>query len=86
MKIDYMISTWRRFEIPDSYKDALLAFLKQNPTATGWQVYDWYSEQVDHDPEEETLEENDECVLPQGFSTLEVYEDVNDYPIFSNKN
>jgi hypothetical protein len=90
MIIDYMISTWNRFEIPDSYKDSLMAFLKENPKANGWQIYDWFSNQVDYDPEEQRIQEDDECVTPaqnNNEPTVIIYGDPDDYePIYTNLN
>ena len=86
MKIDYKITTWERFEIEDEHKQALLDFLKENPRATGIDIYNWYSD-MGGDPYVEvqsgtenvmSLEENG------GYSTLEVFDNPCEDAIFAN--
>ena len=74
MKVDYKITTWERFDIDDEHKDALLAYLKENPKASAMEILGWafdigddpYVEKIDGSDEEMTPEEND------GHSTIEI--------------
>jgi hypothetical protein len=88
MKIDYKITTWERFEIEDEHKGALLAFLKENPQATGIDIYNWYCD-IGGDPYVEAMSDTEHHVRPEengGFATLEVFDNPNDDAIFSNGN
>lgn len=74
MYIDYKITVWERFEIEDENKELLLAFLKENPNATGTDIYDWYCDNGG-DPHVETIEgTSEEMTVEQngGSSTLEI--------------
>jgi hypothetical protein len=88
MKIDYKITTWERFDIEDEYRDALLAFLKENPQAKAMDIYDWYCS-IGGDPYPDRVDGTEEFMTPKqngGFATLEIFDNPNDDAIFSNGN
>jgi hypothetical protein len=87
MKVDYKITTWERFDIDDEHKDALMAFLKENPKATAMDIFDWSSE-LGVDPYVERIEGSDEEMTPKendGYSTLEISTDDFKEVLFSNQ-
>jgi hypothetical protein len=74
MKVDYKITTWERFDIDDEHKDALLAYLKENPKASAMEILDWAFD-IGADPYVEKVEGSDEEMTPEennGHSTIEV--------------
>jgi hypothetical protein len=88
MKIDYKLTVWERFEIEDEHKDALLAYLEENPQATGLNIYNWYCS-IGGDPYVEPQEGTEDYLKPEengGFATLEVYDNPNEDAIFTNGN
>jgi len=74
--IDQKITTWERFGIDDEHKDALFQFMKENPSFTSLDLYDWAHEQG-YDPHSEMLHDLQEALEPQdngGEATLEIIE------------
>ena len=53
--IDQKYTIWERFSIEDENQEALESFLKENPKASGLDIYDWAYEQG-LDPRCEMLE------------------------------
>lgn len=53
--IDQKITTWERFGIDDEHKDALFEYMKENPSFTSLDLYDWAYEQG-YDPHSEIIE------------------------------
>ena len=88
MKVEYKVTCWHRFDIDDKHKDELLEFLKQNPSASGDDIYEWHYKKTGFDsmiyPVEETetemsLKDND------GYSTIEITDvDHSDELIYQN--
>jgi hypothetical protein len=88
MKIDYKITTWERFDIEDEHKDALLAFLRENPKATAMDIYNWYCD-IGGDPCPYGVDGTEEFMTPKqnrGFATLEIFDSPSDDAILSNGN
>lgn len=76
--IDQKYTIWERFSIEDENKEALESFLKENPKASGLDIYDWAHEQG-LDPHCEMLDETQELLEPQdngGETTLEITLDI----------
>ena len=72
--IDQKFTIWERFSIEDENKEALESFLKENPKASGLEIYDWAHEQG-LDPQCEILQDTQESLEPQdngGENTLEI--------------
>ncbi len=72
--IDQKFTIWERFSIEDENKEALESFLKENPKASGLEIYDWAHE-LGLDPECEMLIDSQEAPEPQdngGEATLEI--------------
>jgi hypothetical protein len=83
--IDQKYTIWERFSIEDENKEALESFLKENPKASGLDIYDWAHEQG-LDPHCEMLEGTQESldILDNGGeATLEIIQGMK--TIHSNK-
>lgn len=85
--IDQKITTWERFGIDDEHKDALFQFMKENPSFTSLDLYDWAHEQG-YDPHSEIIEGAEETVDSKTISllgrgpTIEILQD--EEPLWNN--
>jgi hypothetical protein len=84
--IDQKITTWERFEIDDEHKDALLEYIKENPSFTSLDLYDWAHEQG-YDPHSEIIEGAEETLDPyenNNKPTIVILQDDPDCRKFDN--
>jgi hypothetical protein len=82
--IDQKITTWERFGIDDEHKEALFQFMKENPSFTSLDLYDWAYEQG-YDPHSEIIEGAEETVDPyenNRQATIEIIQD--EEPLWNN--
>jgi hypothetical protein len=83
--IDQKYTIWERFSIEDENKEALESFLKENPQASSFDIYDW-AHKEGLDPHCEMLTDTQEALEPQdngGETTLEIIQHAK--TIHSNK-
>ena len=75
--IDQKITTWERFEIDDEHKDALFEYMKENPSFTSLDLYDWAHEQG-YNPHSEIIEGAEQTLDPcenNKESTIQILQD-----------
>lgn len=74
IQIDQKMTVWESFSIEDDMKEALDTFLKENPDAGYYEIYNWAHEN-DCDPEAEIIEGTQEYLEAKdngGEPTLEI--------------
>ena len=82
--IDQKITTWERFGIDDEAKDALFQFMKENPSFTSLDLYDWAHEQG-YDPHSEIIEGAEETLDPYENNRQATFEIIQDEkPLWDN--